>query len=271
MKPGKGSMYVRESGAAGAPTILFLHGNAASGNTWDHHLRQLADFHCLAPDYPGFGRSNHLEWVSLDDTTDRVIRVIQERLAGDRAHLVGVSLGGSIGINLLGRASELIDHAIIDGTGVLPFRSTPLLTAGFFLVQPFLKTNFFVNPIARRLNVPAKDIQRFKEDFRAMTPRAFRRSFYEGMSLKIPPGMERVTCPTLFVAGSLEFSRFHQSNLMMSKIMPNAECRAVSGMGHSWLAEAPDLHVRMVRAWIAGEELPEELSQDCSSGRLLSI
>jgi hypothetical protein len=30
-------------------------------------------------------------------------------------------------------------------------------------------------------------------------------------------------------------------------------------MGHGWLAEAPDLHCRMVRAWLQGEQLPEAL------------
>ncbi len=253
-------MYLHEKGDVGAPTILFLHGNASSGRTWDFHTRQLSKAcHCLAPDLPGFGYSSQQKWISLNDTTAQVIQIVREHAAGGRVHLVGLSLGGSIGIDLLGKAPELIDHAIIDGTGVLPFRSTPLLTAGFFLVQPFLKTEFFARAVAKGLNVPAKGYQQFEEDFHAMSPRAFRRSFYEGMSLKIPAGIEKVTCPTLFVAGELEFPRFHQSNLLMSRLMPNAECRSVSGMGHSWLFEAPDLHCRMVRAWIEGEELPGEL------------
>ena len=254
-------MHVREGGRVGAPTIVFLHGNGANGNMWDRHFEKCSDYHCLAPDYPGFGRSKGIEWVSLDDTTDRIIDVIHSRATGGQAHIVGLSLGGSIGINLLGKAPELIDHAIIDGSGVLPFPSKPFLTAGFFLIQPFMKTERLIRAIAKGLNIPAKEFERFKTDFQAMSPRAFRRSFSEGMGLKCPPGIERVTCPTLFVAGSREFRRFHESNLMMSKLMPHAECRVAPGMGHGWLAEAPDLHIRMVRAWIADEELPEELQK----------
>jgi len=253
-------MHINEEGSTKAPTIVFLHGNAATGNTWNKHIEQLSEnYHCLVPDYPGFGKSNRIKWVSLDDTTQRVIQLIKERSSDGRAHLVGLSLGGSIVINLLGKAPELIDHAIIDGTGVLSFRSTPLLTAGFFLVQPFMKTNYFIRSIARRLNISKDVYPQFRDDFRAMSPRAFRRSFYEGMELEPPPGIERVTCRTLFVAGSLEFSRFHESNRRMCRVMPNAECRVAPGMGHSWLYQDPDLHIRMVRAWLSDEELPGEL------------
>ena len=254
-------MNIREKGSPKSPTILFLHGNAATSNTWNLHFERLSqDYHCLAPDYPGFGKSNHLKWVSLDNTTDRVIQLIRERALNGRAHLVGLSLGGSIGINLLGKAPDLVDHAIIDGTGVIPFRSTPLLSAGFFLVQPFLKADFFIRSIADRLNISENDYTQFRDDFRRMSPSAFRRSFYQGMELRPPTGMERVTCRTLFVAGSEEFSRFHKSNRMMCQIMPNAECRVVPGLGHSWLFQNPDLHLRMVYAWITDQELPTELT-----------
>lgn len=41
--------------------------------------------------------------------------------------------------------------------------------------------------------------------------------------------------------------------------MPNAANYIAPRMGHGWLAEAPDLHCRMVQAWLHNEPLPEEL------------
>jgi hypothetical protein len=30
-------------------------------------------------------------------------------------------------------------------------------------------------------------------------------------------------------------------------------------MEHGWMAEAPELHIRMIKAWIHDEQLPNEL------------
>ena len=63
-------MYVHEYGIPGSPAVLFLHGAGASGGMWREHMAKLAGFHCLAPDLPGFGRSNRLPFLSRTVTTD---------------------------------------------------------------------------------------------------------------------------------------------------------------------------------------------------------
>ena len=57
---GPGAMHVEESGTPGAPAIVFIHGGGQSGRIWHEHMEKLTSFHCLAPDLPGFGRSNRL-------------------------------------------------------------------------------------------------------------------------------------------------------------------------------------------------------------------
>ena len=57
-------IYVHESGTPGSPAVVFLHGAGASGRMWREHIARLTGFRCLAPDLPGFGRSNHLSCLS---------------------------------------------------------------------------------------------------------------------------------------------------------------------------------------------------------------
>jgi hypothetical protein len=44
--------------------------------------------------------------------------------------------------------------------------------------------------------------------------------------------------------------------------MPTAVARFAPGGGHGWLAGAAELHVRMVEAWITGQEPPAELATE---------
>lgn len=93
-------------------------------------MGQLADFHCLAPDFPGFGQSAAQDWSSLDATTDEVIRLVQERTPQGQVHIVGLSLGSSVAMTWLGKAPWLVDHAIVDGAGVQPLPGLPLMMVG---------------------------------------------------------------------------------------------------------------------------------------------
>lgn len=253
-------MFIHASGPADAPAILFLHGNGVNGMMWKAHMQRLAGYHCLAPDLPGFGRSREQAWVSLDATARQLVEVVCTRAANAKAHVVGLSLGGSTAIKLLSMAPDRIDHAIVDGAGVLPLPGLPLMKIGFRLMQPFLHREFVIKLIARGMHIDKAGYAQFRQDMRAMSPASFRRAFIQALSQRQPPGLEQVTCPTLFVSGEKEPEAVRRSNVMLARRMPNAQSRMVPGLGHAWGAvDAVDLNIRMVEAWIQDQPLPREL------------
>src|SRR4030043_2464382 len=87
-------LFVYESGTQHAQTIVFLHGSGSSSNMWLKHIAVLdSSFHCIAPDLPGHGRSNHIEWTDLDKVADIIAELIKTKSKG-KVHVVGLSLGG---------------------------------------------------------------------------------------------------------------------------------------------------------------------------------
>lgn len=46
-----------ESGPVDGPSMVFMHGSGTSGSQCQRHMDRLADLHCLAPDFPRFGRT----------------------------------------------------------------------------------------------------------------------------------------------------------------------------------------------------------------------
>jgi pimeloyl-ACP methyl ester carboxylesterase len=255
------TLYFQESGPLTAPTIVFLHGNGAHSGMWKAHLEALPEtFHCLAPDFPGFGRSGGEAWVSLPDTADRVAELIRIR-GGERAHVVGLSLGASVTLTLLSRHPQVVDHAIIDGAGILPLAELPVMKLGFPLMQPFLHQDWLIRTIATGMKIPPEEFAAFRAGMLMMSPRAFVRAFLEALSLREGdlPGLRTRPQPTLLVAGEKEPGAVHASNRQLAAQMPQAVARLAPNMGHGWLAEAPELHIRMVRAWLQDEPLPAEL------------
>jgi hypothetical protein len=94
--------------------------------------------------------------------------------------------------------------------------------------------------------------------------RAFWRAFWEGF--KPPPFRVAVDapCPTLLVAGEQE-TTIRASNAALAALMPHAVARFAPGLGHGWVARRTGLHVRMVEAWLTGQQLPSELIAEAPS------
>src|SRR4030042_1361867 len=101
MKPGFNhcahSLYLHESGNKQNPAIVFLHGVGASSLMWEPHMKALRDYCCMAPDMPGHGKSAGVEWSTLDEVSEYIYRLILS-LPRKKAHVVGLSLGGSVTI-----------------------------------------------------------------------------------------------------------------------------------------------------------------------------
>lgn len=74
-------------------TLLFLHG--AGGSNWSPMLEALSrDFRVLAPEHPGFGRSQIPEWMMAIGDLALFYLDFLEQLDLRNVHLVGHSLGG---------------------------------------------------------------------------------------------------------------------------------------------------------------------------------
>jgi pimeloyl-ACP methyl ester carboxylesterase len=268
-------LYVHESGTPGAPAIVFLHANGASGGMWDRHMRRLAGYHCLAPDLPGHGRSNQLPWTSLDNTTQQVVGLIEERIPARQAHVVGLSLGGVVAHTLLAHRPELLDRVVIDGAGVLPSRGVGLWKLGMALIAPLIHRKWVISLLYRALGGDPDDPAgqaAFAVDLRAVSPSAFRRAFADANdNHRFSKAELSASCPTLLVAGEREPGAVRASNAALAAMMPNAVARFAPGGGHGWLAGAAELHVRMVEAWITGQQLPAELAAETTQWRASQV
>jgi pimeloyl-ACP methyl ester carboxylesterase len=76
------SIFYREAGPKGAPTILLLHG-LPSSQMFQPLLTRLADnYHLVAPHYPGYGHSGWPDPKQFDYTFDHIAAVMDDFTQG---------------------------------------------------------------------------------------------------------------------------------------------------------------------------------------------
>jgi pimeloyl-ACP methyl ester carboxylesterase len=253
-------LWFHETGPLDTVPILFLHPSGANAGTWDAHLDRLIDHHCVAIDLPGHRYSQTVPWESLEATADQVADFIAGHLGG-RAHVIGLSLGGSVALRLMARHPDRLDHVIVDGAAALPSRTAWLLEAGVSVVSSWLHTRAVSRALAAGLGIPrdSQEAETFAAGLRAIPPRVFRRAFCQAQRVRMPPDPAAITAPVLLVAGERDPRTTRISNATLARTLPRAEARFVPGVGHAWMTKHPDEHVAMVGAWIADQPLPDLL------------
>lgn len=110
-------LFVFEAGDPAAPALLLIHGLGDEADTWRHVFGPLAErYHVLAPDLPGFGRSDPAPRYSLSAIGDALLALL-DALRLPSATLLGSSLGALAAQALAVRAPERVAGLIlVDGT-----------------------------------------------------------------------------------------------------------------------------------------------------------
>ena len=114
------TVFYREAGASDAPTIVLLHGFPSSSHMFRDLIPLLADqFHIIAPDLPGFGKSDMPARGEFDYTFEHITDVIDrltEILGLDRFALYVFDYGAPVGFRIATRHPERIT-AIVSQNG----------------------------------------------------------------------------------------------------------------------------------------------------------
>jgi len=119
-------VHLVDTGAVGAPVVVFLHGNPSWSYIWRHQIAAAvaAGYRVIAPDLVGMGLSDkptemtdysvmrHVEWM-------RALLVDELELSG--ASFVLHDWGGIIGMRLAAENPGLVERLVISNTG-LPWR-----------------------------------------------------------------------------------------------------------------------------------------------------
>ena len=110
----------REAGDPSLPKLVLLHGWPSSSHQYRNLIPALASrFHVIAPDYQGFGDSDHPDPATYHYSFDAISTTVEKFLAAkgfDHYGLFVQDYGGPVGFRVVGRHPEALDWLIIQNT-----------------------------------------------------------------------------------------------------------------------------------------------------------
>ncbi len=111
------SIFYREAGPKGAPTLVLLHGFPSSSREFDTLIPLLAThYHLIAPDFPGFGQSDAPPPSSYVYTFDQLAKTtgdLLDQLKISKCSFYFHDYGGPVGFRMILAHPERVQALII--------------------------------------------------------------------------------------------------------------------------------------------------------------
>lgn len=240
------------------PTVVFIHGAGISSWMWRSQITGLSGFRALAIDLPGHGTAK-TPWTSVSDAAAAVARTIRRRVPSGKAHVVGLSLGGVVAIQLLAQDPDTVDRMLVSGTLAAGLPGAGFLAGLTALSLPLGKWRPMIRLSARMLKIPEEDSRDFSADVGRLEPGPLRRMILDVAAFRPPAALAHCHHQVLVVAGGKEHPKIRQSVRILAASMPNGRGGLIPEGIHTWNWQLPDRFNELVSAWLHHGAVPDFL------------
>ncbi|NGN94204.1 3-oxoadipate enol-lactonase [Nocardioides sp. KC13] len=195
------------TGRADGPVVVLSNSLGSTHAMWDENLANLErHFRVVRYDTRGHGASPvPASPYTIDDLVDDVVALL-DRLGVERAHFVGLSLGGMTGMRLAAREPERVDRLVLLCTGahLAPSsawrdRAATVRADGTRAVAEAVVARWFTPGFLEA----APDVKASCEAMVAATPAEGYAGCCEVIAaMDLRPDLPAITAPTLAIAGA---------------------------------------------------------------------
>ncbi|NEP04421.1 MAG: alpha/beta hydrolase [Okeania sp. SIO2G4] len=255
-----GLLFWREIGG-NSNNVVFLHGSWYNSSQWLPVMERLSlDYHCFAPDLPGFGES---EFSSTHYSINQIVESLAEYIATlklEKVYLVAHSLGGWIAASYALKYSEqLLGVILISPEGINLAAVKARWRLFRFLIQ---KPSFLcwvlqlIYPFVRLLgaHTKIKNILQFRQKLLLSstgTKILFRRRWTEIQAELLTAELAFLKVKTLILQGykdtkiALSMSKFY------ADLLPMAKLHLINSGGDNLPEQMPDIVVEKITDFLS--------------------
>jgi 3-oxoadipate enol-lactonase len=244
-------------------SLLLLHGVGGSHEMWLPIVPQLArSYRVIAADHRGHGasdkpRGQYTVRLFADDWL-----ALMDALRVDRAHLLGLSMGGAIAMRLAVEAPQRVRSLILVDTWAHPHpeflammrQRIEKLAAGDLAAYAEVAIPQVFSP--RYVQANPQAMAEYRQRVARANTDSLRSAIGACMSHDMHGALARIQAPTLVITGSEDrlVPPYHAEYL--HRAIPKVSLRVIEGSGHIPHLEAPERFLRVVLEFLSSVDRP---------------
>ncbi len=254
LRVGNVSLYYETRGQ-GEP-LLFIHGLGSSSRDWEYQVPFFAgDYEVVLYDVRGHGQADKPPGPYSIPLFARDLAGLIEGLDIAPAHVVGISMGGMIGLELVVDRPDLVRSLVV-------VNSVPDMTVRTWrqrfevwqrlLVAPLLGMEKVGQVLGQRLfpKVEQGELRElFTERWAENDPRAYREAVKAIVGWTVDEHLASIACPVLVVSGDRDYSPVELKAAYVERI-PQGELVVIEDSGHGTPVDQPEAFNRALAAFL---------------------
>lgn len=254
-------LYYDETGTG--PPLLFVHGLGSSSRDWAEQVDYFADdYRVLRVDLRGHGRSERGPGPYHMAQFAREVAVLLRRLDAVPAHVVGLSMGGMVTLQLGADAPRLTRSLVVANSSAdaelrtwhdlwfYASRRTAAQVLGMRRVGQILARRLFVKP--EQENLRREFVRRWAQNDK----QAYLWSIDAIMGWSVWDRLSSIDVPTRLISSSDDYTPIAEKNRIVAEL-PRADLAVIEDARHALPVEKPAAFNDAVAAFLARVEQAE--------------
>jgi 3-oxoadipate enol-lactonase len=238
----------------GDQVLLLLHGLGATGESWQLQFPPLVEsgFRVLAPDMRGFGRSTYPGGSNNSGLMAQDMIKFLDQLEIDISHIIGISMGGTIALQLILKQPSLVESLVLTNTfaKLRPRKISPW----FFYVVRLALLHIIVmkkqaDYVAKRLFQDPHQAE-LRDAFIAQVtqanPNGYRSTLRSFARYDLSAQVREIKTPTLIITGERDSVVPPAVQAELANQIPNAQHVIIPDAGHAVIVEQPEAYNRVI-------------------------
>ena len=215
-------MKFKEFGNNELPTIITLHGAGLSWWSIENIINTLShEYHVVAPIIDGHGEDGKTNFISIEDSADKLIKFIDDNYNGKVFALSGLSLGAQIVTEILSKRSNITNFAVIESALVYPIKwMTFLAVPGYKVFYSLIKKKW-LSKLKDSLNMTKKSLINISLSVR---------------NYDLKNTIKNTNAKVLIIVGEKELKIMKKSAFKLNNTILNSELYIVRNMNHGELS-----------------------------------
>ncbi|MGH8064345.1 MAG: alpha/beta fold hydrolase [Candidatus Entotheonellia bacterium] len=245
--------------AGSGPLVVFLHGIGGNRSNWQGQVAYFAARFCaVAWDARGYGASDDPpQTLKFSDYADDLMRLL-DHLRAERAHMVGLSMGGMILQDFYGRYADRVATMALVDTSV-----------GFGSVSAEVRRDFLarrLDPLERGLTLAdiapgvvevlvaksatAAARQRMRASIEALHVAAYKQALHAIITTDFRAVLPHINVPTLVIVGEEDVVTPPADSEFLTRNISGAKLVSIPGAGHLTNIETPEAFNAALEAFL---------------------
>ena len=261
-------IFWEQFGDGSRPPVVLLNGLAMHTKAWYPFIGRLAGFDVVLVDYPGQGASSSDDRAVTMPELAGCVRAVIDHLGLPPVHLIGVSYGGFVALELarlhqarvasMTLSGILLSHETLfemyEALSLRFYRGGP---AVFELYTHYMYEKIFGEAFVRRVGLEALETMRarFHDRYKDRLHSLVRLTeapdpFFPPLDAH-RPGYRAITVPTLIVPGAEDRAIPPWQQRKLLDLLPHARYEPIDEAGHVVYLEQPDIFWPRVTSFLS--------------------